>query len=434
MNMLQDLLNFGLVDIGSDDSRFAKMESASAKLSKRIEESPPLLITATLVALDENVDENDAFFEMVEGLVIDEWNTLRNTHVNRPRELLRSIAISALASVSNDDPERSAIVWNTAASQLIHDQTSLGKAAELLKQCFDKAFSTAESEAIRRAGMIAVVPKKRRHKKSASSAPEALSLDGSIERDDVLQDVARAAGPQYPVNHGLNNNPNPHWSNSAPHWSQEFTPRMTEALVEAVNLGTSRLAKSIATELAAHIAAVEEHLHEQLGQVESLQAKLAESEAAMRMRLDVLWWSQARYSPSQNAAYSTLAAATAALAAAADLSAMVPALAPTSVTHVLGETMAACTHSERLTLLDYLRTLNESRPLGLEEVLPAGNTSEGRVPLLEIVAEVAGGRSISEDDLRGRAGVDPALMLEPSELAMWLFRELQARRIAEGAA
>jgi hypothetical protein len=432
MSMLQELLNLGLVDIGSDDSRFAKMESASTKLSKQFEESPSLMITATLVAIDENIDEDDPFFELVEGLVIDEWKTLRNTHVNRPRELLRSIAISALFAAATKHPERSAIVWNTAASRLIHDQTSLGKAAGLLQGAFEMAFATAEHEALKRAGVIAVPTTNGRRKKSTSSAPGSPSLTWSIESNDVLQDVARAAGPQFPTGPVLNN-PNPHWTNQAPAWSQEFAPRMTEALVKAVNLGTSRLADSIARELAAYITAMEEHLQQQLRQAESLQSKLAESEAAGRMRLDVLWWSQARYSPSQNSSYSRLPAASAALAAAVDLTAMVPAVAPASVTHVLGETMAACSGNQRLSLLDHLKLLKESPPTGLDEALPGGNTNAARVPLLELVAEVAGGISVSEDDLRSRAGVDPSLILEPAELAMWLFRELQARRVAEGA-
>ena len=68
--MLQELLNLGLVNIGSDDSRFAKMESAAQKLSAQFKDSPSLMITATLVALDEQVHEDDPFFELVEGLVI----------------------------------------------------------------------------------------------------------------------------------------------------------------------------------------------------------------------------------------------------------------------------------------------------------------------------------------------------------------------------
>ena len=138
------------------------------------------MITATLVVLDENIDEDDPFFELVEGLVIDEWKTLRNTHVNRPRELLRSIAMSALFAAATKHPERSSIVWNTAASRLIHDQTSLGKAAGLLQGALETAFATAEHEALKRAGMIAVPTKIGRRKKSTSSAPGSPSLTGSI--------------------------------------------------------------------------------------------------------------------------------------------------------------------------------------------------------------------------------------------------------------
>lgn len=433
--MLQELLNLGLVDIGSDDSRFTKMESAATQLARRFVESPSLLIAATLIALDENIEENEPFFDLVEDLVIAEWNTLRNTHVNRPRQLLRSIAISALTSAVHEDAERSAIVWNTAASRLLHDQTSLGKTSVLLTQQLEVAYSTAEREALRRAGMVVVTPKKERRKAPASSAPAAPSLSGSIENEDVLQDIARAAGPKLPEYPEIDD-PNPHWPNQQPpHWPQGFTPRMAEALVKAVNLGTARLAESITIELATHITAMEGHLEKALRQVESLQAKLAKSEAARRMRLDVLWWSQARYSPSQKAAYSTLSCASVALVAAIDLTAMVPPLAPASVTHVLGETVAACTGDKRQSVLKHLEELKESSSLiELDNILSRGDAKEVRVPLLAVAAEAANGSIVSEHDLRVRAGVEPELMLEPADFAMWLFREIQARRIAEGAA
>lgn len=432
-NMLQELLNLGLVDIGSDDSRFAKMESAATKLSKQFEESPSLMVTATLVAMDDNIAEEDPFLELVEGLVIEEWKTLRNTHVNRPRELLRSIAISALFAAATAHPERSAIVWNTAASRLIHAQTSLGKAAGLLEAAVRTAFAVSEREALKRAGMTAVPMKNVRRNKSTSLAHESSSLTGSIESNDVLQDVARAAGPQLSNGQALKS-PNPHWSNQGQAWSNEFTPRMTDALVSAVNLGTTRLANSIASELEARMRAMAEHLQQEMGkQAESLQSKLAESEAAGRTRLDVLWWSQARYSPSQNNSYSSLSAAAAAVAAVADLAAIVPAVAPASVTHVLGETMAACSGNQRRRLLDYFEMLKESTPVALGKTLARADSYVGRVPLLQLVASVVAGNTVSADDLRLRAGVDPDLALEPAELAMWVFRELQARRIAEGA-
>ncbi len=95
-HMLQELLNLGLVEIGADDSRFQKMQNAANALSRHFVEKPELLVTATLIALDDDSDEGDPFFELVEKLVIVEWVTLRNTHVNRPRQLLRSITVDAI--------------------------------------------------------------------------------------------------------------------------------------------------------------------------------------------------------------------------------------------------------------------------------------------------------------------------------------------------
>jgi hypothetical protein len=92
--MLQELLNLGLVDIGSDDSRFEKMQAAGAALVEKLKAEPSLLVPATLIAIDTDVDEDEPLFSLVEELVVAEWKTMRNTHVNRPRELLRSIIVN----------------------------------------------------------------------------------------------------------------------------------------------------------------------------------------------------------------------------------------------------------------------------------------------------------------------------------------------------
>ena len=73
MSALQELLNLGLVDIGSDDSRFEKIQSAAIAFAARLKEDPDLLIPATLIAIDNETDENDPLFGLVEELVIVEW-------------------------------------------------------------------------------------------------------------------------------------------------------------------------------------------------------------------------------------------------------------------------------------------------------------------------------------------------------------------------
>jgi len=52
MSALQELLNLGLVDIGSDDSRFEKIQSTVAAFTTKLKEEPDLLIPATFIRLD----------------------------------------------------------------------------------------------------------------------------------------------------------------------------------------------------------------------------------------------------------------------------------------------------------------------------------------------------------------------------------------------
>ena len=62
MSTLQELLNLGLVNIGSDDSRLAKMEAAGQALVQHLLSNPTLVIPATLIAIDRDTDEDDPIF------------------------------------------------------------------------------------------------------------------------------------------------------------------------------------------------------------------------------------------------------------------------------------------------------------------------------------------------------------------------------------
>ena len=104
MSTLQELLNLGLLDIGSDDSRLTKMEATGAVLVKHLLSNPALVIPATLIAIDRDADENDPILTLVDEQLVNQWKTIRNTHVNSPRELLRSIIIQALSALGPDKP------------------------------------------------------------------------------------------------------------------------------------------------------------------------------------------------------------------------------------------------------------------------------------------------------------------------------------------
>lgn len=431
MSTLQELLNLGLVDIGSDDSRFEKMQSASSALSAKFKEEPSLLIPATLISLDEGVDEDNPMFSLVEELVVAEWKTLRNTHVNRPRELLRSIIIDALAA-ANGDHESAGVIWNSAASLLRHRQVRLGKATAVIESLLKGVRDVAEQEAVERAGLVAAAPKKRSRKKP-SPERTSLTISASIADEDVFADVARSAGPEHPQNQSLDG-PNPHWPNTGQPWANEFATRMATALSKAVSLGNARLLEALSQQLVGYLGEFEKQLTEQFREIEQQQSEMSQTHESSRMRLDVLWWSDALYSPVLQVGYRELELPVAAVAAAVDLAAIVPALAPASVSYVLGETLLRIDQlgggrSEK-SLQEYLSGVTDSK-VDFGERLPDAPTNNVRLPLLDLVGEAAAGSLVSPDAIRQRAGIDPSLALSPAEFAMWVFRGIQANRLVE---
>ena len=198
---------------------------------------------------------------------------------------------------------------------------------------------------------------------------------------------------------------------------------MTAALVKAVNFGMKQVLIPIDKALQSQQKQLEQQLTSHL---ETIRMRVAD-------RLDVLWWSEAKYSRSLSLGYREMQREVAAVAMAHDLSTLVPAMAPASVTYVLGEAVAAISRDDSNepwsveTLLDALRTSNSN----LREAIPDTTTTNGRVPLFALVAKAIGGNRVGREDVSGRTGIDPGLKLSLHDFSMWMFRDIQARRLAE---
>lgn len=415
MSILQDLLNLGLVDIGSDDSRFAKIEGTAMAVVEHLVSRPTLVIPATLLATDREASEDDPVFTLVDEQLVREWKTIRNTHVNRPRELLRSIIIHALSVLGTDSPRMAAAIWHTAISPIDHGQARLGNEGELLRKLLQDFQKRAEDDAIVRARR----PEPRTKKRQRNIRPQA---PVPLKDQELITDVGGAAGPHDSVGEAFDD-PNPNWTNSGPQWSYDFTPRMARALVKAVNLGMERVVARIDSELQSYR---KDH--------ERLSSHLETSASTVGNRLDVLWWSEAKYSPSLRVGYREMPGAVAAVGMAYDLSMLVPPTAPTSVTYVLGEAVAALSQydgkSEPSSVESLLESLRASGT-NLRGILPDIKMSTGRVPLFDIVAKTIGGNRREPGEVRSRTGIESGLELSLPHFSMWMFRDIQARRLVE---
>jgi GTPase-associated system helical domain len=433
MSTLQKLLNLGLVDIGSDDSRFSKMQSASSSFATILREDPSLLIQATLIAIDEEVGENDPTLAQVEDLIRKEWPTMRNTHTNQPRALIRSIIIDALATIIDEKPENAGVFWNTAACYYKHEQIRLGKSLAIVEQLLKDANHTTEKEAIQRAELKAPPSKRKKKISTPESIPLELNETFINDKDNLLADVEAASGPSNSSNQPLQN-ANPNWVNAPQQWEYGFAPRMTKVLIKSVNLGTQRLAKSLSDSLSIYLNAFEQRLLDRMHQSEQSNIAISELHGSSRMRLDVLWWSEALYSPLLRRSYREMNLSVAVVAAAIDLTAIVPALSPTSVYYILAETVLRLSRimgsKDSQPLVAYLNELTEAKT-DFGEALPNVDINETRLPLLHFVGEASLGSKTSSDTLRKRTGIESSLDLSAGDFAMWVFRDLQARRLVE---
>ena len=337
-------------------------------------------------------------------------------------------------SMATKNSEASGVVWNTAAPMLLHKQAHTGNAASIIEGFLDQAAKAAEEEAIARAGLCDVPTEKRKLKKTSKKAAKP-DVSISIEKDDVLADVARAAGPQYPGIQQLPD-PNPHWSNQQQAWSHQFTPRLAEALVNAVNLGTERLGDRIQTVLTEHISAIEKRLSDPLDNAQAYYSNVAQSYASSRMRLDVLWWSTARYSPLLRKGYRELHLPIVSLAAAIDVVKIVPPLAPASIAYVLAETVENVRRNSTSANViykigDYLQAF-ESANLDIQEsLLSSASNSTMRMPLIELIVEATSGSVGTVEKILSITGIAPSLEVGLADFSVWIYRGLQARRLVE---
>jgi GTPase-associated system helical domain len=433
MTTLQKLLNLGLIDLDSDDSRFSKMEAASKEFVKKLKSKPDLIIPATLICINNDVEEKEPLFDLVESLIIKKWKTMRNTHTNQPRELLRAIITDSIVKIAEEKPEIASIVWQTAISPLNHSQAKLGKEADLVKNYLQNFSKYAEHEAVSRINLTEPTFKRQRQKSPISKETFEIKSYTKLKDNEFIEDVKRAAGPHDNQNQAPPD-PNPHWPSGNQNWVSDFSPRMSKAIAKAVNLGMNRISDTSSLNIQQLIEAFEKQRNDNLNSSETIQKELLRSFQSYQIRMDALWWYEAKYSPTLMLGYRELSETNAAFGMANDLSKIVPPLVPASLTYLLGEAVTDLFHynsdSKPQTIISYLTNLNKDGSMFLD-IVPKPLKSEMRQPLSELALEAIHGTQIKSKEVQTRTGIDPSLKLTLPDFSMWMFRDFQARKLVE---
>jgi len=414
--LLQSLLDLGLIEVGENTEAFQGIVAAADDLAQRFLQSPSLSIASTLVALDKNAPVGEPSFKLAKEAATSHWPTFSNRFKDEPRQILRMILFAALDAASQTSAQVSAIIWLTSENTFPY--LTLGKEGEIFRARLAVMAERAEAAALNRFLQVynltkGVFPSLKVPEINAQPVNPPSGYNDKLVRAVGPHPQGGDQNPQFPAQAGNVN------------WSQQFAPRMAAAIAELVNQGVEATTASGNAALKA--------LSVEMGQyLSKFEEALKHVSTRDSVRVDAIWWSEALFSASLRRGYRELHSESAALAMACDLHQLVGVPAPVSVSYFLRETAVKALGTLGNTPLAIRLILEnlKAHPEGVDALLPESLSTEGRLPLLDLVSLATKKPEAVEAVLRGHTGFDPKLKLTAAEFAAMCLRDFQARSLA----
>lgn len=420
--ILLRFLSAGLIDVGGDDAKLAKLKETASDLATALKKTPSKTSSFALIAFDPASPEGDPVITEVCDALKKRWPTYINTFSGTPMMVLRAVLLDALVEAASDEKvgvafvasARNALPFIEASNeQMIWVEAVLG----------------IESRVDARAEAEWATPDSITPPELKFLAPPAVELPSqalTVDTESLTATLHAAAAPS-----GAGPNKNRYWPHGDPqNWAQDFGRLAAKAIAEAVDAASENAQNApvdISGPLKALSHAVATHVADTLGLVSS-------ATAGLQRRTNLIWWKETLYSPSARVSYRALPASTSGALMALDLYQMVPTFSPVSVAAFLSETVLSLDSvdpKKKQSIGELVSDAVESAELSplravACQLIPHPS---GRGPILALLAEQQGKFAI--DEFRARVGVPAETALSTSEWAAWIFRELQAARATQ---
>lgn len=415
-SFLDRFLDKGLLDLKGNDEWYGHITLTAKSLSAYLRANPEEIVPFTYAALLPDVGDNDPATEKTLGLLKEKWKTYASVSMASPKAMLRAIILDALlANAKSDDATMSALAL-LLTSALPH--LSVGKEKEAWKTTLDDLLCVVD----RKAEVAWTVP-------SWISVPAFPKIDvpeirfsvkdGAFDEQALEKGMYAAAGPTDAE--GQPTSGNEHGSNAAPDWSHQFVPLAVSAISEAISAatGTKKVSANTGVLAEALTGAIVNYLESFVGQITS-------ATHGVEMRGRLLWWKEALVSPSARVSYRDINRKAMPGLMAYDYQAVLPSLAPVSVSAFLLETVRTLQpDNETAPLVEWLQALaEEPHAKALREAISEIAFADGYRPLVSLVTlDEPGAKSIKD-----RTVFAPDLLLTAGQFGLLIFLELQAMK------
>jgi len=420
------------------DNRFIKtdapehienLKKASEAVQRLLKKKKPRIIGYTLVALDPTISDKDPVIEEVEGLIIKQWSTFRNSVVktkDTPITYIQAVILDALNKLSKEE-DLAAIIWLTGCNVISHYK--LAGQEEVLTQFLLKIGKKVEEVARSRWNIL----ENAQIDTIELVEPTLLKVMPGKVNEAGLQGhlLAAAVYSGWATNAGGGENPYTQGQNNF-NWPKFFAERAAQGLSEEINTALSAqnkslssISKSIQESLVSYFSGLKPYL-------DQVSSSILQSSQSITNRSTLLWWKQSLYSQRLDLGYRALSLLAVMIAMATDLADSVSPIYPKSVNFFLEETLRDVLGEEidKITALSELLKKLQRLSDPEKHLLDAFTyKDDNRKSLGSCIADVLKNQMTS-DEFFEQTGIEKKTEISMRELTVWLFNDLQANALA----
>ena len=435
-DVLLEFLHNGLINVGGDDDKLARLRQTAVDLAGVLRETPAKATSFALVAFDPDVPATDPTIVEVEDALRNRWETYVNTFSSTPVPVFRAMLLDALLRACVDEDTVAAAF--VASARNVLPFTEAGGEQEIWTGIVRRIEGRVEERCEREWATPASISVPNLEFDSPSAAKIRVRSK-KTHADTLTPKFEAAAGPHSMAPNGSQTNTegNPCWPQNNPaQWASEFGTRTAQAVAEAINRATGGLSLEgldLPKIIGQMTTVISGHLTTTLEAV-------SQATAGLQRRTNLLWWKEALFSPSAGMSYRRMSTFDAAVLMAFDMHRQIPTFSPASVAAFLRETvntLPMVDQEQKIPIQELVEKTRDADALAAlrAEVGKLVTAPVGRGSILRLIGHPQTAPRIDERTFRDLVGVQSDTMLALPDWSVWMFRELQATRaITEASA
>jgi len=359
----------------------------------------------------------------VEDIISAKWQMLRSHFENMPIALYRAIILEAISKLAASSVKHASAIWFTAID--VYPLLNIpSKEQAVLKEFLDKIGDHVEESAIKDWQIV----KDNIEVKIPKFEVKLVSVEIEVDEEQLTEEMIAASGPAG-KDGVARDEPNPHWSNSAPHWSYEFAPRAATGISSVMNVAFSEQTENLNKNVESVQTALNTYFTELGKNVKSALTEASKSSVAIERRSQLLWWKETLYSKKLRKSYRKLSGLESAIAMACDLYDLLPALFPVSVDYILREAFGQIYGSEKheIKLIDFLNDIAKVDNMEfMQKFFDSRAQGMGRTNLLAFISKIVHSKVDVKKEITPSLGIKPDTLLSYEEISLWILHSLSA--------